>query len=148
MISRELLSHTGHQFSTFASFLALYFVISHRSEWENTQDCFHVSVLPIHVTATSAPLHAGSSSCVALNALPFPRQQKAAVSTLSHGGTEVSGAPALILQLLWQQFSIDAVKVIVSVCLLSIKWLWSVVSCCYISLCHQGQLTQEIQMLP
>lgn len=52
-------------------------------------------------------------------------------------------APVLILQLLWQQFSKDAAVVNISVCLLSIKWLCSVVSCCYVSLCHQGQLKQE-----
>lgn len=57
----------------------------------------------------------------------------------------------LILHLLWQQFSIDAVEVIVLVCLPSIKWLCGAVSSCFMLLRHQGEMKHKhilaIQML-
>lgn len=65
-----LLSYFPTQVITFLLlhlFPALCFSISQRSEWEDTQACFHVSVLPIYVTAISPPPHPSSGGCVAVN---------------------------------------------------------------------------------
>lgn len=47
---------------------------------------FAASLLPIHVTAISPPSRAGGRLAVNIFAVCSRQQQKAAVSTLSHGG--------------------------------------------------------------
>ena len=112
---------------------------------EDTQACFHVSVLPIYVTAISSPPHPSSGGCVAVNTFSVAKSIRQHIN--SQRPTQYKELPALILQLLWQQFSIDAVEVLVSVCLLSIKRLCNVVRCYYILLYHQRAVKAQVQMV-